>query len=458
MNLIERVNATANRSVERSADVSTEEFADILAGRYNNKTKSGVYVGATRAQGIPPWFSGVRYLSESVGFLPIHTYRDTTASGRVRRADPAWLKQPDVEVPTAAAFEFGMMSLLHRGNAYFFKLRNQVSQVNGLRPIHPDRVRVGQAQDGTKIFKIDQIDIGFTRREILHVPGLSYNGLTGLDPISIHAESLGLIAATDEHAARTFGQGTHLQAYLSLPQPLKPEEAELLKESWKKFHEGVSKTGEFGVIGNGAEYKTISLTPEQNQLLETRQFNILTISQLLRIPPHKLYDLSRATFSNIEQQSIDSVTDSLRPWCLRFESYLNSDPDLLPAGNFIEFKLEGLLRGDTKTRYESYGLAIQNGFMMPSEPRRLENLPDIDGTEYLNRALNMIQIGPDAITRIDPISSKVGVPALTQAQIFTINEARADYGLPPLPDGDRLLTFDEIEKLKAVQSNEQAPT
>ena len=163
---------------------------------------------------------------------------------------------------------------------------------------------------------------------------------------------------------------------------LTQDQATDLTDQWAKFHRGMAHAHELGVLGNGAEYRTVGLNPEQTQLLETRQFEVTEIARLLRIPPHKLYDLTRATFSNIEHQSIEAVVDSIRPWVVRIEAHVNNDPDLLPGrGQFVEFELEGLLRGDTATRYAAYSSAVGRPWMLGNEARRLENmapLPELD--------------------------------------------------------------------------------
>lgn len=397
MAFIDRVTrlATARRDVTRADPVTLEEFGYLLGrGRGGGMTKAGISVGPTRALGVSAWYRGVRYLTETVASLPVHAFRDT-AGVRSRRADPPWLSRPDTELPWFGLIEHWMMSLLHRGNAYAFKVRNTVGQVVGLRAVHPDRVKVGQASDGTKVFMIDgRDDIGYTAREILHIPGLSYNGVVGLDPLSVMAEALGRAAAADQYASQSFGQGSHLQAYLSLPQDLTTAQADRLKAQWERFHKGVSNSHEFGVLGNGAEYKTISLTPEQQQLLETRKFEVTEMARFLGVVPHKLYDLERATFSNIEHQAIEAVVDGIRPWCERFEAWINFDRTLQPDGNFLEWDLEGMLRGDSAARAGFYAAGINAGWLTPAAAARRENEPSPPELDYYVRPLNMTVIRP----------------------------------------------------------------
>lgn len=296
------------------------------------------------------------------------------------------MTSPDDGVPWYSLVEHWMMSLLHRGDGFAYKRRDQVGRVTGLRAVHPDRVKVGRTAD-TKIFEIDKKP--YTSREILHIPGLSYDGLRGLDPLRLHSRSLSVAADADEFAGSFFSQGDHTRAYISVEETLTDDDAAYLKGQWERFHKGMSNAHELGVLGNGAKYNTVGLDPEQTQLLETRQFEISEMSRLLRIPPHKLYDLSRATFSNIEHQAIEAVTDSIRPWVLRMEAHINNDPDLIPGrGQFVEFQLEGLLRGDTAARYDAYAKAVGGPWMVGNEARRLENLGPLDGLDDVYPAAN----------------------------------------------------------------------
>lgn len=384
------------REVRRSADpVTMEEFGYLVGrGRGGGRTKAGVAIGPTRALGVSAWYRGVRYLTETMAGLPVHTFRDQMGQ-RARRANPPWRAQPDPEMPWFGLVEHWMMSLLHRGNAYAFKVRNPVGQVVGLRGLHPDRVRVGQAADGSKVFEVDhRTDVGFTRREILHLPGLSYNGVVGLDPLSLMAEGLGRAAAADDYASKSFGTGSHLQAYLTLPQTLTDTEAQALKVQWERFHAGMANAHEFGVLGNGAEYKTVSLTPEQQQLLETRKFEVTEMARFLGVVPHKLYDLERATFSNIEHQAIEAVVDGIRPWAARLEAWINFDRDLNAPGNFQEWDLEGLLRGDSAARSAFYTAGINAGWLTPASAARRENEPAPKELEYYQRPLNVTVLRP----------------------------------------------------------------
>lgn len=412
MKLGERVShAIEQREARRSADPSTlEELGALVARNQGLETRSGVTVSDRRVMGLTAWYSGVRYLAESVSFLPTNTFRDAgslTKPRRAPRADPPWLVAPDDELPWQGWLEFAMYSVLNRGNSFSVKLRDGVERVVGLQPLHPDNVRGRVAMGptdifgepvraGQKIFWVRTSDmrewIPLTSRDVLHIPGLSTDGKFGLNPIRALAEPLGGVVAADESSNRYYANSSHPGGIISVPQELTKDERDRLKEEWDEFHRGLKNRDRTGVLSKGATYDALGLKAEDVQLIQTRKFGVTEVARALRIPPHKLYDLERATFSNIEHQSIESVVDSVRPWAERFEAYINFDRDLLPIRDFIEFALEGLLRGDTAARSEFYRNALGgHPWMMVSEPRRLENLPEIEGLDFVPEPLNMGQ-------------------------------------------------------------------
>lgn len=391
MALIDRV--TARREAVRADPTTLEEFGYLLGKQGVARSSSGVSVSVDRALGIPGWYSGCRYLGEAVSFLPVHTMRDQLGS-RSRRADPQWKRTPDQDTTWEALVEHWLMSMLHRGNGFAFKIRDPLGRVVGLRALHPDRVKYGTA-DNRKVFQVDnRRDVAFTTREILHIPGLSIDGVWGIDPIRYLANALGTVAAGDDFAGSWFAGSDKIKQYVSIPNHLTQAQAEETAEVLKQFHGGLQNAHELGVLSNGGELKSVMLDPTQMQLIESRKFSVTELARILRIPPHKLYDLERSTFSNIEHQNIDAVMDSVRPWVERIETWVNADADLLPGRNKVEFQLEGLLRGDTKSRYESYTLGINAGWLSPQRAAELEDQPAPEELNYYLRPLNMAVVRP----------------------------------------------------------------
>ena len=331
MALLDRIAAVtapvSRAEVVRADPVTIEEFGYMLANGVGSgvKSKAGVTIGPTRALGLTAWHSGCRYLCESIAGLPWQHFQKTGDDERERRAPFPWLAKPDIEQSWYGLVEHWMMSLLHKGNGYAFKIRNGAGQVVGLRELFPDRITVGVAPDGRKRFLVDRDETVYTTREILHIPGLAYDGRIGLNPIKTFADALGTIAAADDFAGRWFGNGTHVGGIISLPEPLTLEQVMERRAEWDMFHAGLANAHMTGVLSGGASYNRISLSAEDAQLLESRSFGVTEVARMLRIPPHKLYDLTRSTNNNIEHQAIEAVTDSVRPWAQRIESAINAD-------------------------------------------------------------------------------------------------------------------------------------
>lgn len=391
----------ARRLLERSDPISLEDFGALLARGSTATTTSGVAVGEKAALGLTAWYSGVRYLSETVGFLPLHTYTETVVGDkRIKRrsADPLWMPKPSPLMTRSVWLERCVVAIIHRGNAYAWKIRDHIGRVVGLNWIDPDDVvAVGEdVDDGRKLFQV-KTRTGvrvFTEFDVWHQPGFGTHPLVGMSAMDLHRESLGTAIAAEQYAARYYSQGIHLGSWIQLTKPMKKTDAGELEKDFSDFHRGLMNAHSLAVLSEGAEYKTVDLKAEDAQLLQSRQYGVTEVARILRIPPHKLYDLTRATFSNIEHQSIESVVDSIRPWCLRFEDGINTT-DLVGTNRKVEFVLEGLLRGDTASRMTAYASAINVGIYSPNEVRELENRPPYDGGDEFTRPLNMGTVTKD---------------------------------------------------------------
>ncbi len=439
MALVDRiaVKATTKRDAVRADPVSMEEFGYLLGQGSGNhlRSKSGAIVGPRRALGITAWYSGCRYLTESVAGLPWQHYARMGDMMRERRAPQVWLESPDVDQTWYGLVEHWMMAMLHKGNGFAFKVRNLAGQVVGLREIHPDRITTGIAPDGSKRFLVDHDETVYTTREILHIPGMSYDDRFGINPIATLADAIGAVAAADDYAGRFFGHGTNLGGIISVPQPLNSTQAQELREEWDRFHQGLVNAHKTGVLSRGATYERISLNAQETQLLESRQFGIAEVSRALRIPPHKLYELTRSTNNNIEHQAIEAVTDSVRPWVQRIENAVNSDPDLVLPGHYVEASLEGMLRGDSAARGAFYTAGINGGWMTPASAARKENEPAPPEIDYYLRPLNMDVIRPGEVAELQETTEEARnlsvaevlqkVYLAVQSGLVTVDEGRA---------------------------------
>ena len=400
------------RSTRRAgATVSLEEFGRLFAGK-QGPSSSGLSVTERRTLGLAAWWSGVRYLSESIAFLPTSTFVGIGGNRR-KRSNPSWVSLP-MSTPSGRPVltwsmlrELWMLSLLHRGNAYGYKVRDAITRVVGMNYLHPDRVKArGQGSDGERHYSIDTSGRGTwieaTSREVFHIVGPGFDGIAGVSPIQYHADTLGIAVAADDFAGKYFANGAALSSYFKLTKARK-KPIEDIKAELADTHRGITNAHEVGVLAMGVDYVAPALNAKDAQILEARQWSVLEIARILRLPPHKLYDLTRATFSNIEQQSIEAVTDGIVPWAERIEDQIDADPDLSIPGNKIELEIEGLLRGDSAARAAWYSSGIQHGYFELAEIRAREGLPPLPGMNVFFR--------PSASHIVDSRTGEVLIPA-----------------------------------------------
>ena len=289
-----------------------------------------------------------------------------------------------------------MTHLLLWGNAYAQIIRNGKGEIIGLYPLMPNRMTVDRDSNGQIIYQYQMQDsdahtgksgsVTLRPSEVLHVPGLGFDGLVGYSPIAMAKNAIGLSIATEEYGAKFFANGATPGGILEFPGTVKNPES--IRESWNKGFSG-SNAHKVAILEEGMKYTPISISPEQAQFLETRKFQIDEIARIFRVPPHMVGDLEKSSFSNIEQQSLEFVKYTLEPWIIRWEQSLNralltekEKPDY-----FVKFNVDGLLRGDYQSRMNGYAIARQNGWMSANDIRSLEQLdliPDeLGGNLYL---------------------------------------------------------------------------
>jgi HK97 family phage portal protein len=342
-------------------------------------------------------YACVRVLAETLASLPLMVYERLPDGGR-RRAPEHPLYEllhmaPNPEMTTFELRETLMGHLSLWGNGYAQVQWNNGGRVMALWPLRPDQVTVTR-RGGRLVYLVKapgQAAVELAAEEVLHVRGMGGNGLTGYSPIRMAREAIGLGLAAQEYGARFFANDATPGGLLMHPGVLGEDGTRNVQESWEERHQGLGNSHRVTVLEEGMTYQMIGIPPEDAQFLETRKYQRSEIASIFRVPPHLIQDLERATFSNIEHQSIAFSIHTIRPWVVRWEQALMRVL-LSPAERrryFVAFVIDGLLRGDLTSRSAAYAVAIGNGWMSRNEVRSLENLNPFEGGDEFLLPLNM---------------------------------------------------------------------
>jgi HK97 family phage portal protein len=362
------------------------------------------YLSPEDALRVGTVYACVRVISETVATLPCILYRRLPDGGKERAVDhPLYSVLHDAPNLFQDATQFFEMMTGHvvlRGNAY--AMIGFSGGTTTLTPLNPSKVRVKTAQGGAyKFYEYNDSGSILTIRPeaMLHIYGLSSDGLVGLSPIELAMRTVSLAKKQEVYADRMFTNQASPGGVLRHPGKLSKEAAERLKVDFERKYSGAEKSGSTMLLEEGMEWQTVGLTNEQAQFLEGRKFSRNDIAAWFRIPPHKIGDLEHATFSNIEHQALEFVTDTIRPWLVRWERALMRAlfTEAERKEYTIEFLVDAIVRGDIQTRYNAYAIARQWGWLNVDEIRAKENLnplPDGQGKIYLS-PLNMTVIGED---------------------------------------------------------------
>ncbi|MGN9058772.1 phage portal protein [Mediterraneibacter faecis] len=381
----------------QARDKPVDKAADAGYSFLFGRTTSGKPVNERTAMQTTAVYACVRILAEAVASLPLHVYEYQDDGGKKLVHDhPLYYLLHDEPNPEMTSFVFRetlMSHLLIWGNAYAQIIRDGAGRVLGLYPLLPDKMEV-QRDDRGNIYYVysrnsdenptfkEYGNIKLKAEDVLHIPGLGFDGLIGYSPIAMAKNAVGMTLACEEYGASFFANGANPGGVLEHPGVLK--DPSKVRESWNSVYRGVSNAHKIAVLEEGMKYQQIGIPPEEAQFLETRKFQINEIARLYRIPPHMVGDLDKSSFSNIEQQSLEFVKYTLDPWVIRWEQSLQRSL-LLPGEKgkyFIKLNVDGLLRGDYQSRMNGYAVGRQNGWFSANDIREMENMnpiPDEEG-------------------------------------------------------------------------------
>ena len=360
-------------------------------------TASGKTVNERTAMQTTAVYACVRILAETIASLPLNIYR-STGNGKEKAIDHQLYyllhDEPNPEMTSFVFRETLMSHLLLWGNAYAQIIRDGRGKVLALYPLLPDRMMVDRTTEGQLYYEYRK-DTGYVilrPEDILHIPGLGFDGLVGYSPIAMAKDAIGMAIATEEYGGKFFANGASPGGVLEHPGVVK--DPARIRESWNAVYQGSGNAHRIAVLEEGMKFQAIGIPPEQAQFLETRKFQTEEICRIFRVPPHLVANLDKATFSNIEHQSISFVVHTIRPWLVRLEQGMNKAL-LSPSEKgqyFVGFVVDGLLRGDYSSRMQGYAVGIQNGFLSPNDVRALENMNTIEHGDIYAMNGNMLKL------------------------------------------------------------------
>lgn len=380
----------------KSRDAPKNTTAGSAYSFFLGQSAAGKRVNERSSMQITAVYACVRVIAESIASLPLHLYRYNEDGGKEKAIDhPLYFllhNEPNPEMTAFSFFEVLLTHLLLWGNAYCQIIRNGKGEVVALYPLMADRMDVDRDEKGHIYYEYTMSSddaptmkgsvVQLQPVDVLHIPGMGFDGLVGYSPIAMAKNAIGISIACEEYGSKFFANGAAPSGVLEHPGTLK--DPGRVRESWTQTFGGSHNANKVAVLEEGMKYTPISISPNEAQFLETRKFQIDEIARIFRIPPHMIGDLEHATFSNIEEMSLEYVQYTLGPWIARLEQSMIRSllSDTEKGTYFVKFNVDGLLRGNYQSRMQGYAVARQNGWMSANDIRQLENLdmiPDEEG-------------------------------------------------------------------------------
>lgn len=361
---------------------------------------SGKSVSPRSAVQVSVLYACVRVISETIASLPLHLYTRVDRGSEKAYEHPMYRllhDEPNSEMTSFVWREVMLAHLLLWGNSYSQIIRNGRGEVLALYPLLSEKMTVDRDKSGALTYTYDKDGVFYSLRptDVLHIPGLGFDGIMGYSPIALEKNAIGLGIAAEEYGSKFFSNGATPAGVLTHPNSIK--NIKELRENWNAAYGGSGNNGKTAILEEGMKFESISIPNDAAQFLETRKFQVAEICRIYRVPPHLVGDLEHATFSNIEHQSISFAMHTIRPWLVRIEQAMNRGllSETEKANTYIEFNMSGLMRGDYKSRMEGYAIGRQNGWLSTNDIREMESqnlIPASEGGDAYLVNGNMISI------------------------------------------------------------------
>lgn len=400
---------------------------------YGPQTSSGMPMSEDGAMKVTTAWACVRLLADTISTLPMDQMIRQDGQRRAFRPKAPWVDVPDPADPSFTNHSLIsqiMVSLLLDGNAFIHVTRDDYGEVLALTVLDPQRVRI-ETEGRTPIYKVDtqsSTDFTLSIEDCLHIPLVQMPGtLRGLSPIDQCREALGLTAAGEDFQSRYFGQGTSSTGLIEYPGDLTADQVQALSDHWKATHTGRANAHAPAVLTGGAKFTPLSFTADQMQLLELRQFQRAEICAIYRVPSALVQDNQpgAVSYASVEQQALAFEKHTIRPYVQLLERHLSR---LTPGASFIKLNMEGLLRGDQKSRYEAFATGLNNGWLSVNEIRRWEDMRPVenDAADKFRMPLNM---GEQEAASLAVLKSRVGIASQLVGAGYEPEQAAAIAGI-----------------------------
>lgn len=413
---------TSRLARERAGYLAAEEGAtpgpadDFWYSDNPIRGAAGMRIDSKTVASISSAYACVKVLAETVAQLPVDIFRRKKGGGREEATDhpllPVIRDAPNDEDTSFSFREVGEWNLGFGGNMYS-DIESGPRGVKSLTPIHPDTIRVKRLANGRRRYEVTRpngmVDL-LPSEKIFHIPALKVDrlGLTGLNPVAHHRVTLGVAAAQADYGARFYQNNAQPSIVLSSPTWGKEEDRKAAEASWRRGHGGPNRGGVAAISGE-VKIERLSMSHRDAQYIDGMKFSAVDVARIFRMPPHMIGILDRATFSNIEMQSIEFVIYTMLPWLIRWESEINRQLLVMADTHFVKFNVAGLLRGNILDRYTAHQSAIQAGWKTRNEVREDEDMNKIAGLDEPLAPLNMAPAGgsPDQSARIARLEKRV---------------------------------------------------
>jgi HK97 family phage portal protein len=459
------VKTVARASAGPLSSIATPEkwVVDWFTGNMANS--SGVRVDYDTAMMYAPFFAGVRVIAEDLGLLPLFLY-ERLARGKDRATShPLYPLLHDAPNPMMGAMSFkealqGHAITWGRGVAYVVT-HQRTGVIEELWPLRPDRLCIKVRQMGKGRVErwvqyrddVNGIYANLAPGEFLCINGLGDDGVTGYSVVELAANSIGLGLATEHYGAKTFSNGSAPAGALSHPENLSPEARKRMADDWENIHRGIERSHRVAILEEGVQWQQVGLPNDANQFLETRKLQVTDMARWLRLPPHKIGDLDRATFSNIEEQQLDYISSALSAWLTRWEQAILTQL-LLPeerARYFPEHLVDALLRGNTMARYQAYAVGRQWGWLSANDVRERENMNPVEGGDAYLVPLNMVPAGSGApAPEDDERAAARRYARIMRGRGIAARDGLADAWAPKIEEADQEIADLERKRVGAL--------